>query len=105
MQYERRVKKFAHPCNGGKVSIEQLMQAFKGTHVFDALCNPKSVVYKLINSPFFKELNMTHVKKNKDWFRSQKKLIQTKESDDDSADEDIKMTPYPIPRISTARDG
>ena len=48
---------------------------------------------------------MTHVKKNKDWFRSQKKLIQTKESDDDSADEDMKMTPYPIPRISTARDG
>ena len=58
IDYERRIKKFAHPLNQGKVSILQLRQAFAGTGIFDQLGNPKSVVHKLIVSPFFCNLEM-----------------------------------------------
>ena len=33
-EYERRVKRYAHPGNKGKVTADQLMEAFKDTNIF-----------------------------------------------------------------------
>ena len=63
-EFESRVKKYAHPINKGKVSIEQLMQAFEDKGTFEQLRNPFSVVYKLLLSPFFRNLPLKHYQKN-----------------------------------------
>ena len=68
LEYERRVKKFAHPSNSGKVSVRQLKEAFAGTEIFDQLGNRKSIIHKLICSPFFKNLKLSHNQKNQHWF-------------------------------------
>ena len=34
LDFELRVKRFAHPVNNGKVSIRQLMEAFKDTAIY-----------------------------------------------------------------------
>jgi len=60
LEFEERVKKYVHPINRGRVSVDQLTEAFHDTPIFDQLRNPYSVVYKLLFSPFFKELKLTH---------------------------------------------
>lgn len=75
LEFERRVKKFAHPCNAGKVSIAQLKEAFRGTGIFNQLGNRKSLAHIIICSPFFKSFAMTHLAKNEDWFEAQGELV------------------------------
>ena len=77
LDFERRVKKFAHPCNAGKVSIAQLKEAFRGTGIFDQLGNRKSLVHNVICSPFFNSFAMTHLAKNEDWFEAQGEIVLT----------------------------
>ena len=54
LEFERRVKQFAHPINKGRVSVDQLVEAFRDVAIFAQLRNPFSVVYKLLLSPFFR---------------------------------------------------
>ena len=77
LEFERRVKKFAHPSNAGKVSIAQLRQAFCGTGIFDQLGNRKSLAHIVIFSPFFKNFAMTHLAKNMDWFEAQRVMVSS----------------------------
>lgn len=63
LEFESRVKRFVHPINRGKVSVDQLTEAFRDTPVFSQLKNPYSVVYKLLFSPFFKEMKLSHYEK------------------------------------------
>ena len=70
--FEKRIKKFAHPCNQGKVSIQQLKHSFKDTEVFVQLGNPLSVVHRLLVSPFFKDLRMTHNNRDADFYEGLK---------------------------------
>ena len=71
MEFERRVKKFAHPINRGRVTVDQLFESFVDTGIFTQLRNPFSVVYKLTLSPFFRKLNMSHYEKlSQDAFQS-----------------------------------
>ena len=58
--FERRVKMFAHPVNKGRVTVDQLYKAFEDTAIFENLRNPFSLVHKLLLSPFFRELPLTH---------------------------------------------
>ena len=60
VEFERRVKKYAHIKNRGKISIEQLQEAFKDTLIFKNLKHPSSLAYKLITSPFFTQFTLTH---------------------------------------------
>ena len=60
LDFERRVKMFAHPMNRGRVSIDQLMAAFADTGVFDNLRSTQTLIHKLLLSPFFKEIPLTH---------------------------------------------
>ena len=46
--------------NKGKVTMDQLLNAFKDTDIFMQLKNPYSLVTKLLLSPFFKKLPLTH---------------------------------------------
>lgn len=41
------------------------MEAFRDTEIFSQLVNPNSVVYKVLLSPFFRELKMSHYLKDK----------------------------------------
>ena len=54
LEFERRVKQYAHPINKGRVSVDQLVEAFRDVAIFAQLRNPFSVVYKLLLSPFFR---------------------------------------------------
>ena len=56
LDFERRVKKFAHPINRGRVTVDQLSKAFEDTKIFENLRNPFSLVHKLLLSPFFREM-------------------------------------------------
>ena len=60
IEFETRIKKFAHPVNRGHVSIDQLSEAFKDAGVFTQLKNPYSILYKLLMSPFFRQLPLSH---------------------------------------------
>ena len=60
LEFERRVKRFAHPINKGRVTVDQLYESFKDTQVFSGIRNPYSVMYKLLLSPFFRQLPMSH---------------------------------------------
>ena len=60
LEFETRVKRFAHPINRGRVTVDQLVEAFSGTRIFDQLHNPFSLVYKLLLSPFFRDLPLSH---------------------------------------------
>ena len=60
VEFERRVKRYASPNNKGKISVDQLMESFRDTHIFENLKNPQSVVNKLVTSPFFTNLTLTH---------------------------------------------
>ena len=59
-EYEKRIKRYADPVNRGKISVDQLCESFKDTNVFKHVKNPRSVVNKLILSPFIWELTLTH---------------------------------------------
>jgi len=59
-EFEKRVKKYAHSSNRGRVTVDQLMEAFKDTKVFTHLNNPLSVVNRVVMSPFFTNLTLTH---------------------------------------------
>lgn len=59
-EFENRVKKYAHSANRGKITVEQLMEAFKDTKIFTQINNPQSVVNRVIMSPFFTTLTLTH---------------------------------------------
>ena len=63
LDFERRVKRYAHPINRGRVTVDQLYEAFADTEIFSQLRNPFSVVYKLLLSPFFRHLPLTHYEK------------------------------------------
>ena len=63
MDFEKRVKRFAHPINKGRVSVDQLFESFSDTDIFSQLRNPFSVVYKLLLSPFFRQLGLSHYEK------------------------------------------
>ena len=63
LDFERRVKKYAHPINKGRVTVDQLFESFADTEIFSQLRNPFSVVYKLLLSPFFRTLHLTHYEK------------------------------------------
>ena len=52
-EYEKRVKRFVDPSSKGKISIEQLCEAFKDTDIFKHVKDSRSVVNKIILSPFF----------------------------------------------------
>ena len=45
LEFERRVKLYAHPANNGKVSVGQLCAAFDGTGLFNSLGKPASVTH------------------------------------------------------------
>ena len=60
VEFERRVKRYAHIKNRGKISIEQLQEAFKDTQIFANLKHPKSLAYKLVTSPFFTQFTLSH---------------------------------------------
>lgn len=60
LDFETRIKKFAHPEAKGQLSIEQLTEAFKGTEIFAALRNPYSPLFKLVTSPLFLRLPLSH---------------------------------------------
>ena len=60
VEYERRVKKYASLKNRGKISVDQLLESFKDTGVFENIKNPESVVNRLVTSPFFMNLILTH---------------------------------------------
>ena len=75
IDFERRVKKFAHPCYLGKVSVHQLKEAFKDIKTFDKLGNPLSVCHRLLTSPFFTKFQLTGNIKDKVFFDSLKKDI------------------------------
>ena len=60
LDFEKRVKKYAHLKNRGKISIEQLQEAFKDTDMFLNLKNPLSVVNRLLTSPFFSDFVLSH---------------------------------------------
>ena len=60
VEYEKRVKRYAHPNNKGKISVEQLKESFKDTKIFTNLKNPRSTVNKMITSPFFCNLVLSH---------------------------------------------
>ena len=61
VEFEQRVKKYAYPGDRGKISPDALMEAFKETGVkFNQLKNPQSVVNKVIMSPFFCNLTLSH---------------------------------------------
>ena len=64
LEFERRVKKFAHPINKGKVTLDQLFEAFRDTNAFVQLRNPYSLVTKLLLSPFFQEIPLSHYEKD-----------------------------------------
>lgn len=51
---------FAHPMYRGRVTIDQLCAAFEDTKIFKSLHNPFSLVHKLLLSPFFREIPLTH---------------------------------------------
>ena len=56
IEFEQRVKRFAHPINRGRVTVDQLHKAFEDTKIFEQLRNPFSLVHKLLLSPFFREI-------------------------------------------------
>lgn len=58
--FERRIKRYAHPINRGRVTVDQLCKAFDDTEIFDELRNPFSLMHKLLLSPFFRELPLQH---------------------------------------------
>ena len=58
IDFEQRVKMFAHPANAGKISFRQLQEGC--SPIFRGLTMPDSVTYKLFASPFFQELKFTH---------------------------------------------
>jgi len=60
VEYEKRVKRYAHVKNRGKISAEALMEAFKDTKIFKQLDNPASVVNRVVMSPFFTDLCLSH---------------------------------------------
>ena len=62
-EFEKRVKRFAHPIDKGRVSVDQLFESFSDTEIFSQLRNPFSVVYKLLLSPFFRQLALSHYDK------------------------------------------
>ena len=35
LEFENRVKRYAHPINKGRVTVDQLMEAFSGTRIFE----------------------------------------------------------------------
>ena len=63
LDFEKRIKRFAHPVNRGRVTVDQLCTAFEDLDVFKQLRNPYSLVYKLLLSPFFRELPLSHYSK------------------------------------------
>ena len=65
LDFERRVKDYAHPANNGKVSISQLKRAFEDTRTFRALGKPHSLTHKLLKSPFFVDFTLSHNVKDK----------------------------------------
>jgi len=64
LEFERRVKLFAHPANNGKVSIGQLHAAFADTGIFESLGKPSSVTHKILSSPFFVNFALVAHSKN-----------------------------------------
>ena len=66
LEFENRVKRYAHPINRGKVSVDQLYQAFNDLPIFKQLKNPFSIVYKLLLSPFFREIPLTHYQRKEE---------------------------------------
>ena len=75
LEFEYRVKRFAHPCNSGKLSITQLKEAFKDTDIFNALGNPRSVVHRLLVSPFFTDFQLSHTWDNRDFFSGARNTV------------------------------
>ena len=63
LDFERRIKMFAHPVNRGRVTVDQLCRAFADLGTFQQLHNPFSLMHKLLLSPFFRELPLSHYKK------------------------------------------
>ena len=64
LDFEARVKLFAHPANNGKVSVGQLREAFEDTGIFASLGKPSSVTHKILTSPFFINFVLSHNVKN-----------------------------------------
>lgn len=58
LDFESRVKRFAHPINRGRVTVDQLCKSFEDTEIFGDLRNPFSLVHKLLLSPFFREMQL-----------------------------------------------
>ena len=64
LDFEKRVKKYAHPINKGRVTVDQLVLSFEDTSIFNSLRNPYSATHKLLLSPFFRQLPLSHYDKN-----------------------------------------
>jgi len=54
LDFESRVKMYAHPMHRGRVTVDQLCTAFSDSAIFTSLKNPFSLVHKLLLSPFFR---------------------------------------------------
>jgi len=85
--FELRVKRFAHPINKGKVSIHQLMEAFKNTKIFDSLANPRSEIYRLLVSPFFTDFKLKRRSNDCNFLKKANSMHMSQiESEDDQFD-------------------
>ena len=93
LDYEQRVKKFAHPCNKSKVSISQLKSAFAGTGIFNQLGRARSVVHCLVTSPFFKNFSLKRVQQQKDFFEEMDQLYISSARGELDATSSIKVHP------------
>ena len=55
LEYEQRIKMYAHPANNGKISILQLKEGFAGTKIFSNLSYPQTLTHKVFVCPFFQD--------------------------------------------------
>ena len=78
MEYEKRIKRYAHPKNKGKINIEQLQSSFKDTKIFANLKNPQSIINKILLSPFFSNLVLSHNQLTTEELEYEKRQIKTK---------------------------
>ena len=58
LEYEARVKRFAHPDNKGFINKFQLLEAFRGTKIFSYLSDATSMKTQFILSPFISDIKV-----------------------------------------------
>ena len=97
LDYEKRVKKYAHPCNQSKVSISQLKLAFVDTGIFNQLGKTRSVVHRLLTSPFFKNFSLGRIHRNQEFYEEMEQYYSPQLSAREEEEErDLSVKVHPI---------